>query len=241
MKEASARAVRSKGRRRPSTPGNAIRMPAHRPGENIGVDPFELLGVAPTATIEEAEAAYHALLRVHHPDMHHAGGAQAIADAERRTRALNQAMDEIRAGYVSVASATPTSGSTTADPSWSESFETAAPSGWEEPAHAVTPCPLCDLWFSRRDELTLHVKLAHGLRLEREPRSSPLRRSALGSAVAGLQHVSLWVFAPFNALLALIVATIVATNLDMQFAYWVFAVGMSPTFMRVVDRSETDR
>jgi len=62
------------------------------------VDPYELLGVPPSASIDEAEAAYHRLLRVHHPDLHHGGSDEQKAAAEARTRALNAAIGRIRAG-----------------------------------------------------------------------------------------------------------------------------------------------
>ena len=61
------------------------------------MDPYELLGIPPNASTEEAEAAYHRLLRVHHPDLHHGGSDEQRAAAEARTRALNAAIGRIRA------------------------------------------------------------------------------------------------------------------------------------------------
>jgi hypothetical protein len=241
------------------------------------VDPYQQLGLAPNATIDEAEDAYHRLLRRHHPDLHHAGTPDEIAEAARHTRALNEAIDQIRSGYESVSAAAPgaTSSTTHAGPRWgrAEPGQTAWGSTWDpggsnadtratadaagtdwydtyaghpgnaffgEPPATATPCPLCGAWFSRRDHLTMHVKQVHHLRLEHEPRPSRFRRSFLGSRLAGLRHLSLWVLVPFNALVAAMLATLVAGNIDAQMSYWVFAVAMSPTFIRLLDRTDPE-
>ena len=86
----------------------------------------------------------------------------------------------------------------------------------------------------------MHVKVAHNLRLEREPRSSWFGGSYLGRKLAGLRHISLWFLVPFNAVAAALAATLIAGNIDTDLSYWVFAVGMSPTFIRVLDRTERD-
>jgi uncharacterized C2H2 Zn-finger protein len=49
------------------------------------------------ASLDQAEAAYHRLLRIHHPDLHQEGGAHELAAAEARTRALNAAIAQVRA------------------------------------------------------------------------------------------------------------------------------------------------
>jgi hypothetical protein len=61
------------------------------------MSPHEILGIPPTASIDEAESAYRALLRECHPDLHAHAGPEAVAWAERRTRALNAAIQAIRA------------------------------------------------------------------------------------------------------------------------------------------------
>lgn len=66
------------------------------------MSPFEILGVRPMASIEEAEAAYRARLREWHPDLHVRGGPDAVARAEQRTRELNEAIRAIRAGRCDV-------------------------------------------------------------------------------------------------------------------------------------------
>ena len=60
------------------------------------MNPYRELGVHPTASIEEIEARYRLLMREHHPDFHQGEGDEALAEAERRTRNLNGAMDRIR-------------------------------------------------------------------------------------------------------------------------------------------------
>jgi len=239
------------------------------------VNPYELLGVAPTATVDDAEAAYHRQLRRYHPDLHHGGTAQERAEAESRTRALNEAIEQIRSGYASVGvgGATDERREAGGDPAgphhghdrgradaqgarwdeWQHGQEPAGAAAWrsanwdERPGetyfgqpHLTTPCPLCGLWFARRDELTVHVKVAHNLRLEREPRPSWFGGSYLGRKLAGLRHISLWFLVPFNAVAAALAATLIAGNIDTDLSYWVFAVGMSPTFIRVLDRTERD-
>ncbi len=62
------------------------------------MSPYEILGIRPTASLDEAEAAYRALLRECHPDLHLHAGAEATAWAEQRTRALNAAIRAIRTG-----------------------------------------------------------------------------------------------------------------------------------------------
>lgn len=59
--------------------------------------PQEVLGISPGASLDEAEVAYHQLLRRHHPDLHQASGPEALAAAEARTRALNSAIEWLRA------------------------------------------------------------------------------------------------------------------------------------------------
>ncbi len=60
-------------------------------------DPFEVLGIAPTSSREEARAAWKALVRDTHPDVMAARGVppEAIRLAERRLVAINAAWKEI--------------------------------------------------------------------------------------------------------------------------------------------------
>jgi hypothetical protein len=60
------------------------------------MSPYEILGIRPTASLDEAEAAYRALLREFHPDLHLQAGPEAVAWAEQRTRQLNAAIHTLR-------------------------------------------------------------------------------------------------------------------------------------------------
>jgi hypothetical protein len=62
-------------------------------------DPFEVLGLGPTASVDDAEHAYHHQLLRCHPDLHAAEGPEAVRRAEAQTLALNEAIDRIRRGY----------------------------------------------------------------------------------------------------------------------------------------------
>lgn len=63
------------------------------------MDPYATLGVVSTTPIEEIETSYRLLLRKYHPDLHQAGGTDAVQEAERITRDLNEAMGKIRTQF----------------------------------------------------------------------------------------------------------------------------------------------
>jgi len=60
-------------------------------------DPYEVLGLASGATMDEARAAWRQAVRESHPDRLHARGlpSEAIRMAEERLVAVNRAWDEI--------------------------------------------------------------------------------------------------------------------------------------------------
>lgn len=62
-------------------------------------DPYEVLGLAPDATLDDAEHAYHHRLLRCHPDLHTAEGPDAVRRAENETRDLNEAITRLRRGY----------------------------------------------------------------------------------------------------------------------------------------------
>src|SRR3954471_1381258 len=63
------------------------------------MNPYQVLGVAPTASMDEIEAAYRHQLRAHHPDLHQGESPAELPAAEDTTRSLNQAMALVRAGW----------------------------------------------------------------------------------------------------------------------------------------------
>ncbi|MEM9344120.1 MAG: molecular chaperone DjiA [Pseudomonadota bacterium] len=60
-------------------------------------DPYDVLGIAPDASLDEARAAWRQLVRETHPDRMMARGVpeEAIRMAEKRLIAINRAWDEI--------------------------------------------------------------------------------------------------------------------------------------------------
>lgn len=64
-------------------------------------DPYEVLGLAHDANVEEARAAWRQLVRESHPDRMIARGLpeEAVRIAERRLIAVNRAWEEISAGH----------------------------------------------------------------------------------------------------------------------------------------------
>lgn len=68
--------------------------------EEAGRDPYAVLGLGPDATLEEARAAWRALVRETHPDRMLARGVpeEAIRLAERRMQDINRAWEDISQG-----------------------------------------------------------------------------------------------------------------------------------------------
>lgn len=60
------------------------------------MNPYEVLGVSSSASIEEVEARYRLLIREYHPDLHQDEGPQSLAHCLAVTQELNAAMTRIR-------------------------------------------------------------------------------------------------------------------------------------------------
>ena len=62
-------------------------------------DPYQVLGLAPDASMQQARAAWRQMVRDSHPDRMIARGvpAEMVKLAEKRLIAVNRAFDEIRA------------------------------------------------------------------------------------------------------------------------------------------------
>ena len=122
------------------------------------MSPYEILGIRPAATLDEAEAAYRARLREWHPDLHAHAGLEAVARAEQRTRELNAAIQTIRnrprvlAGAADVWFARDHGFDTTEDTDW---FGNPSRPRWS------VPCALCGLWMDDASEYRVHLVLDH--------------------------------------------------------------------------------
>ena len=162
------------------------------------MDPYAVLGITPSAAPEQVEAAYRAQLRAWHPDLHQHAGPQAIAEAEARTRALNEAMARIRGGWRPPAAAT---GAARRPPAPGRGgFGTDG-----RPGTAV-PCPFCGAPFADLGTYEHHLATAH-----RVQDLGPRRRrggSRLVQAVGTLRWVPAWLVA------LLVVATVLYAPLE---------------------------
>jgi hypothetical protein len=115
------------------------------------MSPYEILGVRPAATLDEAEAAYRALLRECHPDLHAHAGPEAVAWAERRTRELNAAIHTLRSDARIFVG---TAGEPFADADWF------AP---PDPHRCTITCVLCGIEIDDPGEYRVHLVLDHAL------------------------------------------------------------------------------
>jgi curved DNA-binding protein CbpA len=219
------------------------------------VDPFQVLGLDPDASIDEAEDAYRRQLLIHHPDLHHDAAPDLVAGAHRTTRELNDAIARLRARDRTAVLA---GASATTGPWWATSVddepvpdETGADeTGDDETVRATvhdetrdgervsgagTWCPMCGAPLATGTALRTHVAAAHDVHLD--PRLRPQRRRRRRRPLSGLAFHSPWALLPVNALAALVVATAAGQlTHDLMFARWTFVLGMAPTIIRTLTR-----
>jgi hypothetical protein len=69
---------------------------------DVSLAPFEVLGVSPTATSEEVNAAYRVLAQIYHPDRYQDSPDEVRQASEDRMRALNEAYREAQHGNLAV-------------------------------------------------------------------------------------------------------------------------------------------
>jgi hypothetical protein len=145
-------------------------------------DPYAALGLDPSASVADAEACFRQLLKQHHPDHHVGASPEEVAEAERRTRELTDAIAAIRAG-------------------WERDlgFEAGAGTDWfghptsDDRSPVGVDCPFCGLPFWHLDDFDVHLRAAHPVRHPRmRPRRS--RAEAVGQWVRYLPAPSLSLF-----------------------------------------------
>ncbi len=68
------------------------------------MDPYEVLGVSPKATLGEVTAAYRTMAQIFHPDRFAEAPENVRTEAERRMKALNEAYSMARTGSAGSAS-----------------------------------------------------------------------------------------------------------------------------------------
>jgi hypothetical protein len=122
------------------------------------MSPYEILGIRSTATVDEAEAAYRALLRECHPDLHVQGGPEAVAWAEHRTRELNAAIRTIRTRTRVFAGS--------AGDEFADAYGFTPGAGTDyfgNPNHSrlSVGCPMCDAFFEDAAQFRVHLVLDH--------------------------------------------------------------------------------
>ncbi len=243
--------------------------------------PYEILGIGPTASQDEADEAYHRLLRVHHPDLHQHDSPEAIAAAEQRTQACNLAIAQIRGGW-RPQPAGPGPGFTSSDgatgygegrryayapgPDYRRGAEArtggpaadapgrgphsaaggAGGTGGDEPGTAwvydepvlSTVCALCGQHFGHVDEFAEHAWVAHRLRLDQRTRRRRRRIVPRVRVDLGIPKLSMWALVPLNAGIALVAASVSMKAGATDVAYWVFALAMAPTFVRILSGAD---
>ncbi len=169
------------------------------------MNPFQVLGLDPAASTDQIEATYRQMLRAHHPDLHQGGSTAELAEAERRTQELNEAMALIRAGWRPRPEAPDGFGFATrpwpreswapprgapaqgyepppsASASWSDGFQTDDTTDFfgnpERPRRGPDSvgCPMCGVDFDDPMVLRLHLVHQHGLRDDIFPDTRPPR------------------------------------------------------------------
>jgi hypothetical protein len=61
------------------------------------MDPWQMLGIDPASTYEEASSAYRVRLQLRHPDRHQGSSEAVLHEAARETQELNEAWDLVKA------------------------------------------------------------------------------------------------------------------------------------------------
>lgn len=139
------------------------------------MNPYVRLGVSPEDPPEKIEARYRQLLRAYHPDFHQGAGADALAQAERATRDLNETMAAIRRDQVQRATAAGQAAraaeaeaehrSATAERAAADPATGTGTPWWDEPVAPSADCPLCGETCADLEAYDLHMKQAHQIKV----------------------------------------------------------------------------
>jgi hypothetical protein len=159
------------------------------------MDPYLVLGVSPSASIEEVEARYRLLLREHHPDLHQREGPEAVRSAEVATRNLNGAMAAIRDGLPYRGGARGRGGGGESMRPHDADTETNPMTDWfghpiDHRGDQTVPCPFCGRPYDRLDDFELHLVRKH--RYRNPPARAPRRVGRLMAAIGKLRFIPPW-------------------------------------------------
>ena len=62
------------------------------------MNPYEILGIDRTATVDDARKAYRRLAKKYHPDVQRQKGQKAMEEAEQKMREVNEAWEVLKDG-----------------------------------------------------------------------------------------------------------------------------------------------
>lgn len=129
------------------------------------MDPYRVLGLPSTASIEQAEAAFRRLLKEVHPDRQVGADEPTLAAAAERTRQVTAAIALIRAGWRAVPR-DPRPPTTPPPPPGSPPPEGRTRDWFGNPLdpeerHDGVACPFCGERFWRVDVFELHLGSRH--------------------------------------------------------------------------------
>ncbi len=168
-------------------------------------DPYEVLGLGPHASVDDAEQAYHHRLLRCHPDLHAAEGPEAVARAETQTRELNEAIDQIRHGFRPSARTTAAGSPRSSRPASGSSSRRSGPRMRSAPPwpgtadrtrpHGPVPCPFCGESMTSLAGFEAHLARAHPSR-SRTTRKAQRRHAR---AQRWWWPVPIWLFAVLDA------------------------------------------
>lgn len=151
------------------------------------MDAYALLGVARTQSLDEIEARFRQLVLENHPDRQPEAGPAAVADAERRTRHLTEAMAQIRADYAAAATGVVTFGRAAGQATSGAWVDVVADRSVRE--RDPVSCPHCDAQFVQLAEFEQHLATAHAkdatAMRRTKNRPAPRRRSRASRRIEG--------------------------------------------------------